>query len=90
MDSKTIIKQLKKALDCKDDKEMRMRVEVVVDVLEQAQFVAPTWPSIPKPTISAQPAQPLQQTFVTPNTAAPRFTMSADGEQLNYERPPET
>lgn len=86
MDSQTIIKQLKKALSCKDDKEMRMRVEVVVDVLEQTSAPTTTFPAIPSPTVQvAAPTQALAGT--TPNSTTPKFTMSKNGEQLNYERP---
>lgn len=87
MDSQTIIKQLKKALSCKDDKEMRMRVEVVVDVLEQTSAPTTSFPAIPSPTVQVAAPIPQALTGTTSNSTTPKFTMSKNGEQLNYERP---
>ena len=61
MDTKTIIKQLEKALECKEDKEMRLRVEVLVDMLKEIpeRIVAPV--SLP----SQSPVSPLPTYYET-------------------------
>ena len=41
-----VIKQLEKALECKDDKELRLRVEVLLDILKEQ----PERPIIPTPS----------------------------------------
>lgn len=59
MDNKSIIKQLEKALE-KEDKELRLRVEVLVDMMKEYTFVpqiipptpAPEWPKVPQPTVT--------------------------------------
>ena len=65
MDSKSIIKQLEKALE-KDDKELRLRVEVLVDMIKESQPISPNippisplsppnvpqWPRVPEPTVT--------------------------------------
>ena len=58
MDSKSIIKQLEKALE-KDDKELRLRVEVLVDMIKESQPISPNippispqYPTIPQPTVT--------------------------------------
>lgn len=56
----TIIKQLDKALEAKDEKELRIRIEVLKDFLENSpEPITPT----PIPTL---PAQPLKPTFENP------------------------
>lgn len=87
MDSKTIIKQLEKALACKDDKEMRTRVEIVVDILKEA----------PARTQPIQPIQPIQIEApslqppykITAETKSPQSAgaIVSNGEQINYTRP---
>lgn len=54
MNTDAIIKQLEKALSKKDDKELRLRVEVLVDMLKESR------PALPVVT-PTQPATPLQQ-----------------------------
>lgn len=82
MDKQTIIKQLEKALSCKEDKEMRLRVEVLVDILKNTQPAQLG----PAPAQAAQPTA-LQGANAAPIDTTPRYTMSRNGEQLNYSRP---
>ena len=86
----TIIKQLEKALECKDDKELRLRVEVLVDMIKDQQ-----------PQIIPQPMpQPIQTTYdeklLTPPTVTGSSSTRVNGsgsissvnsEQINYTRP---
>lgn len=81
----TIVSQLEKALKSKDDKELRLRVEVLLDLIkDQRTPVAPPAPpvsqttyyeTIPKPTSSASPKV---------NGAG---AIVSNGEQINYTRP---
>lgn len=81
----TIIRQLEKALECKDDKELRLRVEVLLDMIKEQQ---------PQPMyIPQQPAQPVQQP-VQPvsGSSSPRVNgagaiSSMNSEQIQYKRP---
>lgn len=87
-----IIKQLEKALDCEDDKELRLRVEVLLDILKETH-PAPTPMSVPLPTYyentpTLQP--PYQVTSSAKKKKGPQGAgaiMSSNGEQLNYLRP---
>lgn len=76
-----VIKQLKKALECKDDKELRLRVEVLLDMLEEQQS-----PFSPGPTMLLNQTKKKKQ----PQVQGPGAIMSPNGEQLNYLRPPNT
>ena len=81
----TIIRQLEKALECKDDKELRLRVEVLLDMIKEQQ---------PQPMyIPQQPVQPVQQP-VQPvsGSSSPRENgagaiSSMNSEQIQYKRP---
>lgn len=81
----TIIRQLEKALECKDDKELRLRVEVLLDMIKEQQ---------PQPMyIPQQPSQPVQQP-VQPvsGSSSPRVNgagaiSSMNSEQIQYKRP---
>ena len=66
METKSIIKQLEKALECKDDKELRLRVEVLVDMLKDmpAPLRQPVFPNNPSP-INITPASPLPTYYET-------------------------
>ena len=75
-----VINQLEKALKAKDDKELRLRVEVLLDFLKSGTFQnIPTppldvFPKIPPATVKAQPAF--------------KMTKDAKGdEQITYTRP---
>lgn len=72
----TIIAQLEKALKCKEDKELRLRVEVLVDILKDQQ-PRPV-PQSSQPVLPATPAQPKV------NGAG---AIVSNGEQINYTRP---
>ena len=97
MDTKTVIKQLRKALECKDDKELRLRVEVVTDMLEEINkpIVLPQQPVLP-----IQPVQPIQPvyeqptppgTYRSPRAKGPNGPGAiVGGEQITYRRPPNT
>lgn len=89
MDVKTVIKQLRKALDAKDDKELRLRVEVLADVLEESQPAPLTLPIQPRYEEPVQQAQP--GTFRSPRVKGPSGPGAIiGGEQLTYRRPPNT
>lgn len=70
MDNKSIIKQLEKALE-KEDKELRLRVEVLVDMMKEYTFTpqiipptpAPEWPRVPQPTVTYETIdEPIKST----------------------------
>lgn len=83
----SVIKQLEKALDCKDE-ELRIRIEVLVDMLKENN-------SSPLPT--SRPAQPyynqptLDMNKVTVSNNPPKIkgpgAIVSTGEQINYTRP---
>ena len=94
MDIQTIIKQLRKALECKDDKELRLRIEVVTDMLEETSkpLVLPPQPA--QPTQPLQPTQPRYEQPAQPGTyRSPRAKGPSGpgaivgGEQITYRRP---
>ena len=87
----TIIKQLEKALDCKDDKELRLRVEVLLDMIKEQQ---------PAPYIPQPMPQPIQTTYDEKLLTPPTVTgssgtrvngagsiSSVNSEQITYKRP---
>lgn len=88
----TTIKQLEKALECKDDKELRLRVEVLLDFLkdQQSRTFVPQTPQIAQPTYfdtnSPKVAQPTVSTKQPKITGAGAIS-SANSEQINYTRP---
>ena len=94
----TIIKQLEKALECKDDKELRLRVEVLLDMIkDQGQpiptYIPPqpipqtTYEEIPRPTVQIGGAEPtVTGSSSTKITGAGSIT-SVNSEQINYKRP---
>ena len=91
----TIIRQLEKALECKDDKELRLRVEVLLNMIKEQQT----------PFIPQQPAQPLPTYYDTTSEPAlkPPYKVtsgvsgtkvngagsisSINSEQIQYKRP---
>lgn len=80
MYNNTVIAQLEKALKCKDDKELRLRVEVLVDILKDQQPRP-----IPQPAQSSQPvSSALPQQTPQVNGAG---AIVSNGEQINYTRP---
>lgn len=96
MDVKTVINQLKKALASKDDKELRLRVEVLADMLEETQPAPLTLPI--QPSQPAAPLSPYYESTPTPGLKPPYKITSRNkgpngpgaivgGEQINYTRP---
>lgn len=88
----SIIKQLEKALECKDE-EFRIRIEVLVDMLKESDIpvarpVAPTLPTY----YNNQPT--LGTDKVTVSSSQPKIkgpgAIISNGEQMNYRRPPNT
>lgn len=90
----TIVKQLEKALECKDDKELRLRVEVLLDMIKDQQPVQPVQ-YVPQPM-----PQPVQTTYdeklLTPPTVTGQSGTRVNGagsissinsEQIQYKRP---
>lgn len=90
----TIIRQLEKALECKDDKELRLRVEVLLDMIKEQQ---------PAPYIPQPMPQPIQTTYDEKLLTSPTVTgqsspkvngagaiSSINSEQIQYKRPPHT
>ena len=87
-----VITQLEKALKCKDDKELRLRVEVLLDMLKeesprpiyipQQQPVQPTYFETDSPKI-AQPTVSTKQ----PRINGAGAITSANSEQITYKRP---
>lgn len=96
MNTDAVIKQLEKALSKKDDKELRLRVEVLVDMLKEARLF-----STPMP-VPSQPATPPTYYDSTPTIKPPyKITSQSNkingagpivggGEQITYRRPPNT
>jgi len=86
-----IIKQLEKALSKKDDKELRLRVEVLVDILKESKR--------PVPTPMSAPTQPILPRYEEPSLKPPYEVTSQSnkingagpivggGEQITYSRP---
>lgn len=95
MNTDAIIKQLEKALAKKDDKELRLRVEVLVEILKESRPLVPTPMSVP-----VQPATPLKPYYDNTPSLKPPYEVTAGsnringagpiiggGEQINYKRP---
>lgn len=90
-----IISQLEKALECDDDKELRLRVEVLLDVIkdQRPSFPAPqTFPQV-SPQGPANNSTYFENkptlTNNSPKINGPGAIVST-GEQINYRRPPNT
>ena len=91
----TVLSQLKKALECKDDKELRLRVEVIVDFMEEESFpqsFPQTTPIFPQP----QPLSPYyknepmlenQKITVDKSNYINGAPASMGKDQINYSRP---
>lgn len=85
----TIITQLEKALKSKDDKELRLRVEVLLDMLKDQQrpiTVTPTVAPTPQPTYYEVPPKPTVSGQASPKVNGAGAIVS-NGEQINYTRP---
>lgn len=96
MDKDAIIKQLKKALE-KDDTELRLRIEVLVDMMKDytynpRPFIPASQPlsPIPPATVYDAPSEkkPYKITGKSSNKVAGSGSIvSANSEQINYTRP---
>ena len=90
-----IISQLEKALECDDDKELRLRVEVLLDVIKDQRPSFPTPQTLPQvsPQGPANNSTYLENkptlTNNSPKINGPGAIVST-GEQINYRRPPNT
>lgn len=90
-----IISQLEKALECDDDKELRLRVEVLLDVIKDQRPSFPTPQTFPQvsPQGSANNSTYFENkpalTNNPPKINGPGAIVST-GEQINYRRPPNT
>ena len=98
MNTEAIIKQLKKALDCKDDKELRLRVEVIVDLLEETSMVRTpmSLPQVqqvssrvlPDPAVDLGPKVTYTVSGQKSNKVRGAGSItSTNSEQINYRRP---
>lgn len=86
----TIITQLEKALKSKDDKELRLRVEVLLDMLKDQQrpiTVTPTVAPATQPTYYEAPPKPTVSGQAAPQVNGAGAISSARSEQINYTRP---
>lgn len=61
----TIIAQLEKALEAKDEKEMRIRIEVLLDFLKDQPVV------VPNPLPSSSPSRPIGPYYEIDRTNKP-------------------
>lgn len=94
MNTDAIIKQLKKALACKDDKELRLRVEVIVDLLEETNVVRTPMPAPQTPapmSVTQLPTIPNGNYTVSGQKGnkvkGAGAISSVNSEQINYTRP---
>lgn len=84
-----IISQLEKALASEDDKELRLRIEVLLDIVKEQQrpiTVTPTVAPTPQPTYYEAPPKPTVSGQASPKVNGAGAIVS-NGEQINYTRP---
>lgn len=94
METKAIIKQLEKALACKDDKELRLRIEVLVDMLKDvplSQNIPPP-PQLVSQNVPQNTPQPTVNMIKPKNTGKQKRINGAGAivdntEQVTYLRP---
>lgn len=91
MNTDAIIKQLEKALNKKDDKELRLRVEVLVDILKESKarpIVQPAQPILPRYEEPSQPSlEPPYKITSQSNKINGAGPIVGGGEQITYQRP---
>lgn len=88
MNTDAIIKQLEKALNKKDDKELRLRVEVLVDILKESKARPIIPPSQPIPPRYEEPSlEPPYKVTSQSNKINGAGPIVGGGEQINYSRP---
>lgn len=92
----TVLSQLKKALECKDDKELRLRVSVIVDFMEEEGSAQPFTQPFPqplptyyenKPMFEKQPMLESQKITVDKSNYINGAPASMGKDQINYSRP---
>lgn len=89
----TVLSQLKKALECKDDKELRLRVEVIVDFMEEESYTQAfpqTSPQPPTPLTPYYKNEPMlgnQKVTVDKSNYVNGAPASMGRDQINYSRP---
>lgn len=84
-----IVSQLEKALASEDDKELRLRIEVLLDIVKEQQrpiTVTPTVAPTPQPTYYEAPPKPTVNGQASPKVNGAGAIVS-NGEQINYTRP---
>lgn len=98
MNNQTIIKHLEKALACKENKELRLRIEVLLDMLKEEParpvFIPTQTPVEPlrpyystEPTLDKELKPPYKVTSGAPKINGAGAITSANSEQINYTRP---
>lgn len=85
----TIIKQLEKALECKDDKEMRTRIEVLLDFLKDTPVRA-NWTAQPMEAPKVWMGDNRQPVRTGPPQIRGAGAIISNGEELPLDRPPGT
>lgn len=89
----TIIRQLEKALECKDDKELRLRVEVLLDMIKEQQPKYAWQPErgqyeeIPRPTVQIGGPEPTVTGSSSTKVNGAGSISSVNSEQITYKRP---
>ena len=83
----TIIRQLEKALSCKDDKELRLRVEVLLDLIKTQQPTPFIPQPMPQPTPQQLPTTPTVSGQSSPKVNGAGAISSINSEQITYKRP---
>ena len=87
METKAIIKQLEKALQCKEDKELRLRIEVLVDMLKEIPGPLNQPISLP----SQSPAVPLPYYYETDTPKLPvKPTVTMSDSKVKMIKPNNT
>lgn len=96
MDKDTIINQLKKALE-KDDAELRLRIEVLVDMMKDytynpRPFIPASGSLSPIPPATVYETSPSKQPYKITGKSGNKVggsgsIVSANSEQINYTRP---
>ena len=91
-----IISQLEKALECDDDKELRLRVEVLLDVIKDQRPSFPTPQTFPQTFPQTSPQEQRNnstyfESIPNPTSNSPKINgpgaIVSTGEQINYKRP---
>ena len=91
METKAIIKQLEKALQCKEDKELRLRIEVLVDMLKEIPEPLTPPVSLPSASPSSQgPTVPLPYHYETTPKLPVKPTVTMSDNKVKMIKPNNT